>query len=624
MVNRNWLKTLFITLFVLTIVGANAQQFNEKQVQLIDGKTYYLHKVEKGNTLYSLSKMYSIKTKDLLKENPQLEEGLKIDQVIRIPIKKIDVKVSGSNPPVAQGEFLIHEVLPKETLYELSKRYEVNAEEIYELNPVLKGGLKIGMELKIPLPKEATKEIVAESLEPAQEDSFLIHMVEPKETLYSLAIEYNVNIDSIRLINGGIKDGLKLGTTVRIPIFKDAEFGLISEALATGSTDSLNVILDSGELKKHYLVSLLMPFYLDSNDSLSQVKLQYEKEELFRQSKIGMDFYTGFKMASESLNINGAHINVKVYDISMNPYTKSTWEMEQLTKDPEFFLTDLFIGPFHRSNYTVAAEYAKKLKKPIVCPVPQRNDILSENPYSLKVYSSNEAQVDFMRSYALENWKGKNMILIENDEIRDVMLSERFQGINNKDTNKLMLSEFDSNFVKLKMSKFDFENIKGSLNDSLENIILLPMTDKTFVGRFLAGLSKFSNKYDVKVIGLDSWNKMGYLDYSYLNNLKVHTTRNQYVEYSDSVTQDFVLVYRNTYGTEPNEWAFLGYDVANYFLASLAEKGTAFQNFLSEESYRGLSRNFNFKRSGSLNGMENKGLRMVKIENYQFTELTGK
>jgi len=624
MVNRNWLKTLFITLFVLTIVGANAQQFNEKQVQLIDGKTYYLHKVEKGNTLYSLSKMYSIKTKDLLKENPQLEEGLKIDQVIRIPIKKIDVKVSGSNPPVAQGEFLIHEVLPKETLYELSKRYEVNAEEIYELNPVLKGGLKIGMELKIPLPKEATKEIVAESLEPAQEDSFLIHMVEPKETLYSLAIEYNVNIDSIRLINGGIKDGLKLGTTVRIPIFKDAEFGLISEALATGSTDSLNVILDSGELKKHYLVSLLMPFYLDSNDSLSQVKLQYEKEELFRQSKIGMDFYTGFKMASESLNINGAHINVKVYDISMNPYTKSTWEMEQLTKDPEFFLTDLFIGPFHRSNYTVAAEYAKKLKKPIVCPVPQRNDILSENPYSLKVYSSNEAQVDFMRSYALENWKGKNMILIENDEIRDVMLSERFQGINNKDTNKLMLSEFDSNFVKLKMSKFDFENIKGSLNDSLENIILLPMTDKTFVGRFLAGLSKFSNKYDVKVIGLDSWNKMGYLDYSYLNNLKVHTTRNQYVEYSDSVTQDFVLVYRNTYGTEPNEWAFLGYDVANYFLTSLAEKGTAFQNFLSEESYRGLSRNFNFKRSGSLNGMENKGLRMVKIENYQFTELTGK
>ena len=86
MISKAWFKILFLFLFVY--VGATAQQFNEKQVQLIDGKTYYLHKVEKGNTLYSLSKMYSIKTKDLLNENPQLEEGLKIGQVIRIPIKK--------------------------------------------------------------------------------------------------------------------------------------------------------------------------------------------------------------------------------------------------------------------------------------------------------------------------------------------------------------------------------------------------------------------------------------------------------------------------------------------------------------------------------------------------------
>ena len=621
MISKSWFKILFLFLFVFVYVGATAQQFNEKQVQLIDGKTYYLHKVEKGNTLYSLSKMYSIKTKDLLNENPQLEEGLKIGQVIRIPIKKIDTKISGQNPPEARGELLFHEVLPKETLYSLCRKYNVEQVDLEKLNPELKDGMKIGMELKVPLPKETTKEITAELLAPAQVDSFMLHLVEPKETLYSLAVEYDVNIDSIRLINGGLKDGLKLGTTVRIPISKNLKYDLESFLNNSNSSDSLGLILDSGELKTKYLVSLLLPFYLDSNDSLSHVKLQYENEEMFRQSIVGMEFYTGFKMAVENMKLENSKIEIQVFDISMNPYSKSTWDMEQLTKGTKLFESDLIIGPFHRSNFLLASEYAKSIKRPIVSPVPQRNDILKDNPYAIKVYSSKEAQVDFMRAYTMQNWKEKNLILIENDEMRDVILSERFQGINNKDTNVEMYAEFNSSIKRIKMSEFDFKIIENYMVDSLDNILLMPMTNKTFVSRFLTGINRYSNKVKIKVVGLDSWNNMGYIDYSYLNNLEVHTTRNQFINYNDSTIEDFILVYRNTYGTEPNEWTFLGYDIANYFLQALVKDGTAFQNFFALNQSRGLSRSFSFKRLANLSGFENKGLRMVKIENYYFTEL---
>ena len=621
MISKSWFKILFLFLFVFVYVGATAQQFNEKQVQLIDGKTYYLHKVEKGNTLYSLSKMYSIKTKDLLNENPQLEEGLKIGQVIRIPIKKIDTKISGQNPPEARGGLLFHEVLPKETLYSLCRKYNVEQVDLEKLNPELKDGMKIGMELKVPLPKETTKEITAELLAPAQVDSFMLHLVEPKETLYSLAVEYDVNIDSIRLINGGLKDGLKLGTTVRIPISKNLKYDLESFLNNSNSSDSLGLILDSGELKTKYLVSLLLPFYLDSNDSLSHVKLQYENEEMFRQSIVGMEFYTGFKMAVENMKLENSKIEIQVFDISMNPYSKSTWDMEQLTKGTKLFESDLIIGPFHRSNFLLASEYAKSIKRPIVSPVPQRNDILKDNPYAIKVYSSKEAQVDFMRAYTMQNWKEKNLILIENDEMRDVILSERFQGINNKDTNVEMYAEFNSSIKRIKMSEFDFKIIENYMVDSLNNILLMPMTNKTFVSRFLTGINRYSNKFKIKVVGLDSWNNMGYIDYSYLNNLEVHTTRNQFINYNDSTIEDFILVYRNTYGTEPNEWTFLGYDIANYFLQALVKDGTAFQNFFALNQSRGLSRSFSFKRLANLSGFENKGLRMVKIENYYFTEL---
>ena len=111
------LRIIFVFTCFATAENAIAQQFNQKQVQLIDGKTYYLHKIEKGNTLYSLSKMYSVKIKDLIGENPQLDEGLKIGQVIRVPIKKVDTKAAANNPPKAEGKYLIHNVIAKETMY---------------------------------------------------------------------------------------------------------------------------------------------------------------------------------------------------------------------------------------------------------------------------------------------------------------------------------------------------------------------------------------------------------------------------------------------------------------------------------------------------------------------------
>ncbi|MGB0404333.1 MAG: amino acid ABC transporter substrate-binding protein [Salibacteraceae bacterium] len=613
---------LLVCLFVfIGSLGLSAQQFNEKQVQLIEGKTYYLHKVEKGNTIYSLSKMYSIKVKDLLSENPQLEEGLKIGQVIRIPIKKVDSKLTGGNSPVIDGETLIHEVLPKETLYGLSKQYNVSVAEIQKLNPELTQGLKIGMELKIPLPTQEVKGVSELAMKPAEVDSFLLHFVEPQQTLYSLAIDYDVNIDSIRLVNGGLPDGLKVGTTIRIPTLNSEITGLKEMLLKVDSVQESPVLWDATEIKDEYLISLLIPFYLDSNDSIRGNKKDFEKDFLYSQSKIGIEFYTGFKTALDEFKSDTTKIKVQVYDVSLDRYSKSTSSMRELTNSADFFESDLIVGPFHRSNFELASAYSKKARIPIVTPVPHRKSSMDTNQYVIKVHSSDEAQVDFLRNFTLDKWKGKNVILVENNELKDVILSERFQGIANADTNFSLYNEMDSLVNKVKFYEFDTAKLNRVLIDSIENILLMPMKSKTFVGQFLAGLNKYSGRYNIKVVGLDSWNKMGYLEYRYLNNLKVHIVSNQYVNYADSTTQEFVMVYRNTYETEPTEWAFLGYDLASYFMNALSKYGTAVQNYFDENSYEGLSKNFDFKRNGVAEGFENSGLRVVKIENYQYYQI---
>ncbi|MCB0481041.1 MAG: LysM peptidoglycan-binding domain-containing protein [Flavobacteriales bacterium] len=605
----------FFTFFLVFQLGfvAFGQQFNEKQVQLIDGNTYYLHKVEQGNTLYSISKMYSVPIKDLLKENPTLETGLKVDQVIRIPVKKVSPKVSGGNAPKTVGEFMFHTVEAKETLYGLAKKYRVEVAEIEAINPELSDGLKIGMELKIPMPplEKVENQFV---IQPAKEDSFLLHLVEPKETFYSLAKEYDVNIDSLRLLNEGLADGLKVGTTIRIPIVKEAKEPVALEELKLDFVNRDSIL--KSVKKERYKICLMLPLYLAENDSISEKKLAFEKDELFVSSRIGMSFYAGFKTAIDSLDRAGYKFDVVVYDTKFDPITKSTAKVEALLLRPEIQDVDLFIGPFHRANFEVVAKFANDIKKPIISPVPQNINLLSLSPYVIKTNSSPESQVAIIREYVLANYADKNLILMENNHLKDILLSEKFSGIVRGDTNKAVYKKVNSKFNRLVINAFDTAHFAYMLKDSVENIIVVPLENNTFVARLLNVLNKTSRKYEITVFGMDKWETFSYLDFRYLNNLKVHLPLNYYIDYDSATVQDMFLKYKTKYYTEPDEWGVLGYDIGLYFLNQLNKAGTAFFTTWNGETYQGLGTRFQFEKMGPGKGYENRGTQMIKMENY--------
>lgn len=52
----------------------------------IDGREYYIHLVKRGQTLYMISKAYGVEVNTLIHENPEVKEGLKADQKLRIPV----------------------------------------------------------------------------------------------------------------------------------------------------------------------------------------------------------------------------------------------------------------------------------------------------------------------------------------------------------------------------------------------------------------------------------------------------------------------------------------------------------------------------------------------------------
>ena len=114
----------------------------------IDGTSVYIHKVEQGQTLYAISKAYNVLITDIESSNDSLKNGLKAGMELRIPV--LSDKKSKAISLDHSGKFILHKVEKKQTLYAISKKYNLSSEDIQKANPEIAEGLKEGMVIKIP------------------------------------------------------------------------------------------------------------------------------------------------------------------------------------------------------------------------------------------------------------------------------------------------------------------------------------------------------------------------------------------------------------------------------------------------------------------------------------------
>src|SRR6478609_7651170 len=86
-------------------------------------------------------------------------------------------------------------VEPSETLYGISTKYGISADDLIEINPELEYGLKVGQIINIPYNPESIAR--SRKVEAPKADNKVYHKVQPGETLYSLAKRYNTTVDQL-------------------------------------------------------------------------------------------------------------------------------------------------------------------------------------------------------------------------------------------------------------------------------------------------------------------------------------------------------------------------------------------------------------------------------------------
>ena len=121
---------------------------------------------------------------------------------------------------LSQGKkFHKYTVLKGETVTQIALKYKVTPYDIYKLNPDSQKGIKENDVLIVPLTSQSSEKVVVETVKSKNTSRAATqHVVQPKETFYSIARVYNIDVKDLINSNETIyKEGLQIGITLVIP-----------------------------------------------------------------------------------------------------------------------------------------------------------------------------------------------------------------------------------------------------------------------------------------------------------------------------------------------------------------------------------------------------------------------
>ena len=155
--------------------------------------------VKQGDTLYGISNQFGVNVNELAELNNIRGSNLQIGQVLKIPSK------NGENP----SNMFIYTVKKGDSLYSIAQRYNTTVKAIQELNYLKTINLKVGDQLRIP-EKYNNQDTTL--------PNFINYEVKKGDSLYSIARNNNITVDTLMKDNGLSNTVLKVGQNLKIRV----------------------------------------------------------------------------------------------------------------------------------------------------------------------------------------------------------------------------------------------------------------------------------------------------------------------------------------------------------------------------------------------------------------------
>lgn len=578
------------------------------------GKAYCIHAMQKGETLFQLSRTYQIAYSKIKEANPEYGDTIALGTAIRIPCKYIKNKATASisvnasevnGTPQKQREtvgdvknqsnsqvlpvekdtlnFIYHEVKSKETLYSLSKKYDLSTLRIMMDNPqVAKEGLKTGGVIKIfkGIETVTSEELGIETSEKKKENK---QKKERKQADPELSV-----VDS-----SSLKPKTGIVSIVKQIVAKETEVkDFKQDSVLTGG--------------KTFRLGLMLPFNFEKNkESMYSID---EKEEavLLSQTAYFVEFYQGYQLALDSLSNKGLNIQSFIYDCKSD-----TNEILKLIKRPEFDSLNMVVGPAFSENFSFLSKQLQNKNIYLVSPYGKGKVIVKDNPRTIKIKASKGSRVKILADYLFKYRKNDNLIFVYEKESEKELLEKLQQ--------EFISSSLLTDSVVIKTPKI----VKGiyeplaQLKMNVSNVVVCFSTDESFATKLVAKLQTRHKDYEISAFGMEEWKDYKNIEIVHWTALDVHLVGNLDFRYSSLKDSSFFKKYFKKYNTEPGYHAILGYESTLHILSNIQNNQYAHSQITGVLKEGDLG-DYIFKYNTGNQGIENKGGAVYRYKDYQF------
>ena len=535
-----------------------------------DESKFIYHSLKPGETVYSLSKLYSVSENEIIQSNPGMDIN-KLSVGIEIAVPKREFMNNQQKFDDQEKKYIFHKVLMGETLSSIARQYGLSVRQLRRENRDLRFP-QVGDFVRIPGVEKAEKEIE------------------------------QVKIDTVPAIAEAMP--VKINKTPGYTTIKDLR-------------GSLNV-------------AVLLPFYLsenanhiesDSSDMVNGRKTYKVAEDwIYPGSLDFLEMYEGILLASDTLRSLGLNINLNTYDIKSD-----TIEITRLIKSGKLSAMDLIIGPVYSHNLSIVSDYAKNLDIPVVSPVPLMNNSALVNHPNLFLASSSLEIAQKALAKKISEYYDKNIVFIHADSLGVDEDVKRFKNLIFTELSyKLPFEDLKfKEFIFYSRSMFNNDSINRlshALSEQTDNIVIIASEEAPVISEVIDIVSGLSRRFNTKLFGYPVIRDLDRLDQKELFDMDIMVYSPYWIDYSKKNVKQFNSKFMQKFHTQPLEksYAWQGYDIAFNFISGLAMHGKSFIRHPEIHNPDLLQSEYDFKQKTAGDGFENQKLFMVRYtKNYE-------
>lgn len=367
-------------------------------------------------------------------------------------------------------------------------------------------------------------------------------------------------------------------------------------------------IQTQAQTPKRHKIALFVPLYLDSAFDANSTEYRFGNQ-FPKYITSGLEFYEGARLALDSLEKEGAPLEVTVYD------TKSGRSISQIANEPGFAGTELIVAQVSSYNeVSTLARIAQENNISFINANLPNDGGITKNPFLVILNSTLRTHCQGIYRFLQKNYATARLIVFQKKGSQENILRSYFNDIE-KNTASISLK---LKFITLE-NNFTSKDLVPYLDSTEVTMCIGASLDENFARNLSQQLAYLNKQYPVQLIGMPTWDVIPFEKKEYAG-LEVFYSTPFYIDKSSKISSGITSHFKTILYSRPSDMVFRGYECLYRFSKLLIEQGRNLSSSIGEKKYKvftdlDIQPVFLGKPTQGIDYFENKKLYFIKKVN---------